>query len=271
MTKQSDENRDEDVIEEKDFDEIAAAEAEDVDPASDPEEEEESEEEPEEEEPEDEEEKDKFVMPEKFKGKSAEDIAKAYQNLEGMIGEKAQEMAQKILSKKGGVKVKPADMKDDEEFDLGLSDEEIAKMTPKEFGRLMNRKISEKATEIAKNAIERSNEVKASVSREIKEATKAHPHLKENKEYREVVLSIIEAASAKGNVVTLKEACEKADKALGVVVTEKKDEAPKKKPKTAVEKNDGSDGQPVKSDEDRVKEGMMGAGMSTGMLGGLGV
>lgn len=301
MSKNSDENRDED-LENEDQD---AAEAEDTDSDSDAEDEEESEDDSADESDEDESEdksddqdeeeegddseededadkgkkKGTFVMPEKFKGKSAEEIAKAYQNLEGMVGQKALEMAQDFLTKKG-IKAKPEDGKkkdgeDDEDFDIGLSDEEIAKMSPKEFARHLNRKITEKATEIARNAIERSNEVKTNVSREIKEATKAHPHLKENKEYREIVLSIIEAANAKGKIVTLKEACEKADKAMNIKPSEKKDDAddqgkPKKKPKTAVEKQDGSDGGKVKTDEDRVKEGMLNAGSST-FLGGLGV
>lgn len=299
MTKKGDENRDEDLEEE----DSEAAEAEDTDSDSDAEDEEKSKDDSEDESDEDESEdksddedeegdddsdeeegdagkgkKGEFVMPDKFKGKSAEEIAKAYQNLEGMIGEKALEMAQAFLTKKG-IKAKPEDGKkkegdDDEDFDIGLTDEEIAKMSPKEFARHLNRKITEKATEIARNAIERSNEVKTNVSREIKEATKAHPHLKENKEYREIVLSIIEAANAKGKIVTLKEACEKADKAMGIKPGEKKaddagDGEKKKKPRTAVEKQDGGDGGKVKSDEDRVKEGMLGAGQSTGFLGGL--
>lgn len=293
--KEGDENRDEDLENE----DSEAAEAEDTDSDSDAEDEEESKDDSEDESDEDESEdksddedeeddseeedkgkKGKFVMPDKFKGKSAEEIAEAYKNLEGMIGDKALEMAQNFLAKKG-IKAKPEDGEkkdgeDDEDFDIGLSDEEIAKMSPKEFARHLNRKITEKATEIARNAIERSNEVKTNVSREIKDATKAHPHLKENKEYREIVLSIIEAANAKGKIVTLKEACEKADKAMNIKPGDKKpdtdaDGKPKKKPKTGVEKEDGSDGKPVKSDEDRVKEGMMNAGQSTGVLGGLGV
>lgn len=292
MSTKSDENRDEEILDEEE--DTDAAEAEDTDSDSDAEDEEESEDddseddtdedESEDESDDEDEDKDKgkkgkaFVMPDKFKGKTAEEIAKSYTELEGMIGDKALEMAQSFLAKKG-IKAKKEDAEnkdgDDEEFDIGLSDEEIAKMSPKEFARHLNRKITEKATEIARNAIERSNEVKTNVSREIKEATKAHPHLKENKEYREIVLSIIEAANAKGKIVTLKEACEKADKAMNIKPSERKDDAggegKKKKPKTAVEKQDGSDGKPVKTDEDRVKEGMMNAGQSTGFLGGLGV
>lgn len=279
------ENREEDLDEKDEEEEESPAEDEDTeDSDSDTEDEEESEDDDSEDEADedesedesdddqDEEEKGKFTMPEKFKGKSAEEIAKAYQNLEGMVGQKALEMAQAFLTKQG-IKAKPEDgKKEEDEFDLGLTDEEIAKMSPKEFARHMNRKITEKATEIAKNAIERSNEVKTNVAREIKAATKLHPHLKTNKEYRELVLDIIEAGNAKGKVITLKEACEKANKALSIKPGESKaeGEGEKKKKKPAVEKQDGSDGKPVKTEEQRVKEGMLNAGSST-FLGGLGV
>lgn len=283
-----DENREEDIDLEEDEEETPA-EDEEEDSDSDAEKEEEKEESDEdeseeesddekEEEGDDEEEggkeKSKFTMPEKFKGKSAEEIAKAYQNLEGMVATKALEMAQQFLTKKG-IKAKEEDKGDDDEFDLGLTDEEIAKMSPKDFARHLNRKITEKATEIMNNAMERSTEVKKNVSREIREATKAHPHLKENKEYREIVLSLIEAANAKGKVITLKEACAKADKAMNIKPGEKKEEKKpeeKKKNRTAVEKQDGGDGGKMKTDEDRVKEGILGAGNnSSTVLGGLGV
>lgn len=282
MSTENDENLDEEeILDEAEVEEGTDSDTEEEEEQEEREEDEESEDEEESEEEDDEEgkgkeeEKDKkgkFIMPKKFEGKSAEEIAKAYQNLEGMVNQKALEMAQDFLTKKG-IKAKKEDGKEgeDDEFDLGLTDEEIAKMSPKEFARHLNRKITEKATEIAKNAIERSNETKTNVSREIKEATKSHPHLKENKEYRGIVLDIIEAANAKGKVVTLKEACEKADKAMGIKPGEKKPaEVEKKKLKTTVEKQDGSDGKAVKSDEDRIKEGMMNAG-SGGFLGGLGV
>lgn len=210
--------------------------------------------------------KDTFVIPKKFEGKTVEDVIKAYQNLEGVLDKKAQEKAQEILKNKG-MTVKP-DANDDD-FDIGLTDEEIAKMTPKEFARHMNQKITERATELATKAINSSNETKANVSREIKEATKAHPHLKDNNEYREIVLSIIEAASAKGKIVTLKEACEKADKAMNIKVEEKVEE--KKKVKTAVEKNDSGGEGKEKTREDRIKEGMLNAGNSGSYLGGLGI
>lgn len=212
----------------------------------------------------------------KFKGKSKKEIMQSYRNLERSIGTKAQEMAQAILKRKG-VKAKPnAGDEEDVDFDLGLTDEEIAKMKPGEFGKHISKKILEKATEIAHNTIERTNEVRGNVSREIREATEAHPHLKENADYREIVINMIEAAAGRGEALSLKEACKKADKAMNI--TPKKKEGgdgdgikKKKKNRMAVEKPGGSDGGKVKSDADRVREGLLGGKTSTEMLGGMGV
>jgi len=275
-----DENRDEEILDEEEVEEendAAEDEEEDSDSADEKDEEEtEEEDESEDDEKGDEEEEkgkkdkkdDKGELPEKFKGKSTKQIIDMYTNLEGMIADKALEMAGNFLKKKGLKAVEEEKGDEEEEFDLGLTDDQISKMTPKDFAKHLNRKITEKATKIAQETLERSEEVRGNVKREIAEATKTHPHLKENKEYRDVVLSIIEAANAKGEVVTLKSACEKADRALGVKKEEKKDKKPLR---TAVEKGEGGDeGKPM-SDEDKVLKGIVNAGKSNNFLGGLGV
>lgn len=279
-----DENRDEEILDEEEVEEEndAAEDEEEDSDSADEKDEEETEEEDESEDDEkggdeDEEEKDEkkngdkkdIELPEKFRGKSTKQIIDMYTNLEGMIADKALKMAGDFLKKKG-LKAVDEDKKENEEdeFDLGLTDEQINKMSPKDFGKHLNRKITEKATKIAQETLERSEEVRGNVKREIAEATKTHPHLKENKEYRDVVLSIIEAANAKGEVVTLKSACEKADRALGV----KKEEKKEKKPlRTAVEKGEGGDESKPLSDEDKVLKGIVNAGKNNSFLGGLGV
>lgn len=295
MAKEPNDNREDEIEEEEDFEiEDDAAEGEDDTPSeADDEEEgeedapeegsEEGEEEEEDEEEEGEEEEDPDYDPKldpsgKFKGKSKKEIMQSYRNLERSIGTKANELAQQMLKRKG-VKAKPTEEDQENEdgefdFDLGLTDEEIAKMKPGEFGKLLSRKILEKATEIAHNTIDRTNEMRGNVSREIKEATTAHPHLKTNPDYREVVISFIESAAGRGEVLSLKDACKKADKAMGIKKEEKPGEGkkPVKKNRLAVEKPGGSDGGKVKSDADRVREGILGgSNSSTGSLGGLGV
>lgn len=222
----------------------------------------------------------------KFKGKSKKEILKSYRQLETSIGEKAQKLAQDILKKKG-VKAKPtaedAEDADGEEFEfeLGLTDEQIANMKPGEFGKVLSRKILEKATEIARNTIERTTEVRGNVQREIRETTKEYPQLKENPGFRKVVISLIQAAAGKDEVLSLKDACKEAQEITGIKPKKKEGEGEgdggdgkgKKKPnRMSVEKPGGSDGKPVKSDADRVREGLLGGRSSTdAVLGGLGV
>lgn len=306
MAKDPNDNREEELDEETLEEETDAAEGEDDETPSDADDEQEEEDEDEseegskdddadedeeddEDEDEDEDEEDPDYDPKldpsgKFKGKSKKEIMQSYRNLETSIGDKAQKLAQEILKKKGiKAKVKDEDAEgedgDDLDFDLGLTDEQIAAMKPGEFGKHISRKILEKATEIARNTIDRTTEVRGNVQREIREATAAHPHLKENADYREIVVNMIEAAAGRNEVLSLKDACAKADKAMGI---KPKPAAPKldkdgkpvvkKKNRMAVEKPGGSDGGKVKSDADRVREGMLGgSSSSTGNLGGMGV
>jgi hypothetical protein len=282
------ENREEEILDEETFEEEetpAEGEEEEQDSPEEEETEEETEEEDEEEssedteEEKDEEEEDKDEEeeePEKFKGKTREDVIKAYKNLESTIGTRALKEAQKLMQGAGlPVKKKDGtvpDKKELDEFEEELKKMDFTKMKPSEFARWMNNRIQVQATRIAQGIYERSTQIKQSVSREIQEAQKSHPHLKENKDYQDVVMSMIEASAARGKVLTLKEACQKADKAMGIKPQEKKPQEgeQKKKPKTAVEKPEGGDGGAQKSDEDKVKEGLLNAGSSS-PLGGLGV
>ena len=234
---------------------------------------EEEEEQPGEGAPEGEEEIDESI-PEKFRGKSAADIAKSYTELESQVERKALEKAQEILAN-GGVKPKKQEAEEEEDT-LDLSEEEIAKMTPRQFAQWADKRITKKATEIAQKTINQSNETRDNVRREIRDATKEHPHLKTNKSYREMVLDKIEASQSRGKTLTLREACKAVDQAMDIKPGDSKKEGEEKiekkqKPRTGVEKQEGTDAEPNKTDEDKVKEGMLNAAKSTGPLGGLGV
>jgi len=280
MSNPNNDNRESEVDLEKEFEDLGnenAAEEEDETPESEKEnkeeEEEEGEEDKDENKGEDEDEDDKALNDPKFKGKTPKELIKMYNNLEGMIGTKAMKMAQAFLTKNNkDIDIKKEDKGKEDDFDLGLSDEQIAAMKPKEFARILNQKITERATEIARNAIQRSEEVKTNVRRELNQAVEIYPHLKTNQAYRGIVLDIIEAGNAKGKTISLKDACKKADEALGIKKEDKPEEK-KKIIKTAVEKPEGEDGKPVLSDEDRVKQGIMKGGRSGGFnpMGGLGI
>lgn len=214
----------------------------------------------------------------KFKGKSTEEVIEMYRNLETRIDSEALKKAQKILSS-GGVSAKDKKKADKaEEDDFDLTDEQIKAMTPKQFAQWADNRITLKATKIAQDIISRSTEVRENVRREIAQATKNHPHLKTNKQYREIVLDRIEASKARGKLLTLTEACKQVDKAMGIKPGEgkgeekkKEEEKPKPKPRTGVEKQDGTDGEQPKNDEDKVKDGMLNAGGKKSVLGGLGI
>lgn len=308
MAKEPNDNRDEDL--ESEDDERDTTEGEDEDTSSeaddeseddeeedDSDDEDDSEEESDEDDEEDEDEGDddddegdkgKKKKPDplaKFKGKSAEEIIEMYRNLESRVGSEALKKAQEILKQAGYKGKKPGKKDADDaadELDLfeGMSDEEISKLKPRDFAKLMSKKIMEQATKIARDTIEKTNEVRGNVSREIKAATQAHPHLKENAEYREVVISLIEAAAGRGEVLTLREACKKADKAMGIKAKKKEDRAddgdddgedrpPKKKKKPGMERGEGGDRAKQDTEEDRIKKGMLSAGQQGGTLGGL--
>ena len=281
------ENREEEILDEEEIEEEEldnSAEGEEEESESEPEDEEEKEEgeEDEEEKSEDEDEEEgeeddeEFVMPSKFKGKSAEEIAKAYANLEKNVDARALKKAQDLLQKGGGLRKKDGTKPTKEElndFEEELKKMDFSKMKPDEFARWMNQRIMVQATRVAQGIFERSTALKQSVSKEIAEATKVHPHLKDNESYREIVMSMIEAAAGRGETMTLREACKKADKAMNIKPGEKKEEEgeeKKKKPKTGVEKPEGAGGGKDKTEEERVREGLLHGGNSSG-LGGLGV
>jgi hypothetical protein len=116
-----------------------------------------------------------------------------------------------------------------------------------------------------------------SVAQEIRGAQKDHPLLKTSPEYRELVLSLIENASQKGKVLSLKEACAKVDGFAGTVKGDSKiSEAEKtrlKKAKAQVERGAGAPTSPGedKGAEEKRLEQVFGTSRFKGPLGGLGV
>lgn len=244
----------------------------DEDPEEGSEDEEESEEEEDEEDPSG-----------KFKGKSAEDVIKMYKELEGSlpkrVAKEALKKAQELLNKANGERPEGKG-KTEKEIADELAKLDFKKMKPDEFARWVLTQIDARAVKKAQEIYDQSSATKATVTREIREATKEHPHLKENQEYREIVISLIEAAAAKGKTLTLKEACQKADKAMGIKPGDKKEnkddkngekKEEKKKKKPGVESPSGTDAEENDDEEDAIKKGILSGGKSTSVLGGLGI
>ncbi len=208
-------------------------------------------------------------IPKKFEGKTAAEIAEAYTNLEAMVNTKALEIAQNLMG--GKAPNKEAVEQNEVEDDLGLTEEQLKNMSPKQFLQHINKTVTEKAKKIVADTLARTTQVRATVKAEVRDVTKNHPHLKTNTQYRSIVLDMIDAAQARGEKLTLKDACKKADEAMGIKVEPPKPAAPaapKKKPRTGVETVIGTDGDTPLDDEEQVRAGILNAG-ARGGLGGL--
>ena len=138
----------------------------------------------------------------RWNGKSREEVIKDYETLEG-----------RIATLEGKAKPKEDATEDKDKPEENTSDrpspEELQKMTPTDFAKWVMQRIDDGV----KKTIESQTQIRDSVKREISEAKKEHPL--DDPDYRKMVLTIIDAASAKGTVISLKEACKQVDAFLG--------------------------------------------------------
>ncbi len=205
----------------------------------------------------------------RWHGKSREEVIKSYEELE--------KQAEELKTGKAGKTEEPekpeaAETKTDEPEIP--TDEELAKMTPKGFAEWMINTVGK----MVDKTYETRGKVKDAVTAEIREAQKDHPLLKTNQEYREMILALIDAASQKGSVMPLKEACVKVDTMIGRVKGDgnkvsDEDKARLKKAKAQVERGAGapaSTGEEKGAEQKRL-ESIFGTGRSKSPFGGLGV
>lgn len=208
--------------------------------------------------------KPKIKDPARWHGKSREDVIREIEASE----------AKKETKKEEGGKKKETGKKKDKEDDIEIpSNEELAKMSPKEFVQWVLKHISSKVD----STVQERSAVQQSVATEIREAKKDHPLLKTSAEYRELVLALIDNAAQKGVHMPLKEACAKVDAfsgtAKGDTDTTEKERTRLKKAKAVVERGGGSSASPDegKGGEAKRLESVFGTGGSKSPLGGLGV
>lgn len=209
----------------------------------------------------------------RWNGKSREEVIKEYEAMEARISA----LENKDPDKKDETESGKA--KDDgEKLDLPTA-EELQKMTPSDFAKWVISRIDEGV----KKTIDVQEKIRESVRKEIAEAKKEHPL--QDPDYRKMVQTIMDAASAKGTTVSLKEACVQVDAFLGK--HKAKDEADTedeseelsdeeksrlKKAKAQVESGAGAPTQPDGSDVEtkRIQKALAGSG-SKSPLGGLGI
>lgn len=210
----------------------------------------------------------------RWNGKSREEVIKEYETLESRVAT--------LENKNPDKKDQPEDgkAKKGEEENLNLpSADELQKMTPSDFAKWVISRIDDGV----KKTIETQEKIRESVRKEIAEAKKEHPL--QDPDYRKMVQTIMDAASAKGTTVSLKEACVQVDAFLGK--HKAKDEAENndgseelsdeeksrlKKAKAQVESGAGAPTQPDGSDAEtkRIQKALAGSG-SKSPLGGLGI
>lgn len=201
-----------------------------------------------------------------FKGKSREEVIKALKE--------ERKKAADLKTKKSKVKKGDEGAEDEDEGKEPVvpTPEELQKMTPSDFAKWVLARIDEGV----KRTIESQSKVTGAVKKEIAEAKKEH-NLKDP-DYRKMVLAIIEAGSAKGTVMPLKDACKQVDAFLGKhagkpdekITDEEKSRL--KKAKAQVESGAGAPTKPDGSDAEtkRIQKALGGSGQKS-PLGGLGV
>lgn len=215
----------------------------------------------------DKEEDEKSEKKDKWHGKSREEVIRMYEDLENKKPEK-------IKTADAGNEKKDDEKKTDAGEGVEVpSDEELAKMTPKQFAEWMVSTVKN----IVSDTYDSRSQMRDSVTQEIRDAKKDHPLLKTSSEYRELVLSLIDTASRKGAVISLKDACAKVDEFVGKVKGDTKvtdtEKIRLKKAKAQVERGAGaptSHGE-EKGAEERRLEQIFGTSGSKSPLGGLGV
>ncbi|MDD2822803.1 MAG: hypothetical protein PHQ59_01855 [Candidatus Daviesbacteria bacterium] len=205
-----------------------------------------------------------------FKGKSREEVIKMLKDQR-----KANADAAKGKGKddEGDDKDKNKD-KEEDELTVPTA-EELQKMTPSDFAKWVLSRIDEGV----KKTIESQSKVQSAVRKEIADAKKEHNL--GDPDYRKMVLAIIEAASAKGTVIPLKDACLQVDAFLGKNKGKGEGESEQlsdeeksrlKKAKAQVESGAGAPTKPDGSDAEsqRIQKALGGSGQNS-PLGGLGI
>ena len=211
--------------------------------------------------------KDESKKKDKWHGKSREEVIRMYEEMEN---KKITEL--KVPDPKAEKKDEEKKSASQDEIEVP-SDEELAKMTPKQFAQWMVSTVKNLVSE----TYDTKTQMRDSVRQEIREARKDHPLLGTSPEYRELVLSLIDTASQKGTVISLSDACAKVDEFVGKVKGDTKvtetEKIRLKKAKAQVERGAGaptSHGE-EKGAEERRLEQIFGTSGLKSPLGGLGV
>lgn len=220
--------------------------------------------EPEEQEEEQEEE---FEVPEKFKGKSSQDIIKSYLELEKTIGKRPLGKQERQDLKDAGLKRK--DLGDMEDLKEMLEKQDFSNMDPKAFTKFLIGLTDKRSEERAKQIYEQKTSIQQAVRTELSEATEQYPMLKSNQEFRDLVLALIESKASAGENMSLMEASKKVSALVG---NQEEKVEKKPRPKTAIETTPKNTAGGKETEEEKIVKGIMNANSNRNdVLGGLGI
>ena len=210
-------------------------------------------------------------IPEKFKGKSKSEIIKSYGELEKSLGKRTIDKEERKDLKDAGITRK--DLGDMEDIAELIKKQDFSKMDVESFAKTLL-EMTDKRSDQRANAIYTQNRnVRDAVKTEVGEAQDKFPLLKSNPEFRELVLTVIEANAGKGKRTSLMEASKKISAIFKIEEeVEKKEKKPR--PKVQIEKTAGAGGGKKDTEEQKVLNGILnaGGGKRTGSpLGGLGI
>lgn len=209
-------------------------------------------------------------IPEKFKGKSLPEVIKAYKELETLIGQRTLTAGERKNLKDKGMGRKDLETMDDMKKLIEGTD--FTKMSAQQFAEWLVSITDKRAENRAKDIYRTASNVQQAVKTEVEEATEKFPLLKSNKEFRELVLAVIEADASQDKVTPIVEACKKVSALIGAQKQEddkKKNESDRKR--SAVEGTPSGGGGKKDTEAERVRKGILGAKSTGSPLGGLGI
>lgn len=209
---------------------------------------------------------DETDIPEKFHGKTRQEIVESYINLEKNRNERPLGEKERKVLKDEGVDRKDLREMDDIAKELekaGFGDEQANK-----YAEIIIKTAEKRSEAKVREIIQRQQELTKAVNDEIDEATKLFPLLKTSPEFRRATSALLATSAQTDKPLTLKEAGQKVMdlvemKKVAKETEKKKVEKEKEVERTAVEKPSGSEAT-KKEEEDPIDRAF-----NTGTPGGL--
>ncbi|MCK4500879.1 hypothetical protein KAU11_10290 [Candidatus Babeliales bacterium] len=157
-----------------------------------------------------------FVMPDKFKGKSAQEIAEAYSHLETRLGTRPVSNTERKALKSAGID--PKDLPGIAELSEEITGMDFETgMSPQDYAIWLSKRIMGMVQNQAQDIYQASSKVQRQVKSESQAAKEKFPLLGTNPEYTNFVLSLVQMSAEQGNDLSLMEACQQVTDQIGTI------------------------------------------------------